>query len=430
MVNKNIIVHKTILFLGDITLFYLALILTLLARGLNLESLQVLKIYLPSWGTLFFIWTLVLYGHRLYDLSFIQDRLGFYQNLLKAFLINFLLGLGFFYLMTYLRLPFAPISPKGSLVMVALIGMIFIQIWRRFFLVIAITPPLRQKVVIIGQTENSPLIKELLKSPFLGYEISLLEKDSLTALSKKTPDIVVLAGRLPSSFLKSKSSWLCLGQTEWMSLPAFYERAIRKLPLGVLAEQELFRMLSGKEKVLFARFKRFFDVIVALLVILLFLPIIPLVMLAIKSEDWGAIFYTQPRIGQKEKIFSIIKFRTMKEGQEKITRVGRFLRTTHLDEWPQLFNILKGDMSFVGPRPERPEFVEKFKKSLPYYNLRHLVKPGMTGWAQIHYFYADTTGANFEKLKYDLYYIKHQSFLFDLTITLKTASIVLGTKGR
>jgi len=162
----------------------------------------------------------------------------------------------------------------------------------------------------------------------------------------------------------------------------------------------------------------------------------------IKLEGRGPIFYKQARIGHRGKLFTLTKFRTMRTDAEaagaqwtvqddnRITKVGRFLRKTRLDELPQLVNILKGEMSFVGPRAERPEFHELLIKEIPFYEKRYLVKPGLTGWAQINYTYGSSVEDTKEKLAYDFYYLKNRSLVFDIGITLKTANIVLSGLGR
>ncbi|MBZ9569449.1 sugar transferase, partial [Patescibacteria group bacterium] len=183
-------------------------------------------------------------------------------------------------------------------------------------------------------------------------------------------------------------------------------------------------------------FKRGFDILFSLFGLLITAILFPFIALAIKIDSPSPMFYSQKRVGKDGKIFTIYKFRTMKAGAEKegprwassddprITRVGKVLRAIYIDEFPQFYNILKGDISFVGPRPERPEFVKQLKKKIPYYGVRHLVKPGFTGWAQINYHYGASVEEAREKLQYDLYYIKNRSFFLDLGIILKTIKII------
>lgn len=190
----------------------------------------------------------------------------------------------------------------------------------------------------------------------------------------------------------------------------------------------------------------FFNFFLALIVLALTFPFIALTALAIFLDDgWkrgSSIFYRQERIGKNGQIFNILKFRSMRMDAEsqgaqfaqkkdaRVTRIGEFIRKYRLDELPQLINVFRGEMAFVGPRPERPQFVKDFVKEIPYYNQRHNVKPGLTGWAQLNYPYGSSTEDTIEKLKYDLYYIKHSSILFDLLILLRTVEVVLFGKGR
>lgn len=184
--------------------------------------------------------------------------------------------------------------------------------------------------------------------------------------------------------------------------------------------------------------KRILDVVISAAVIMLCLPLATLISLAILIESRGAILYQQDRVGINGKVFRIWKFRSMIRNAEpdgqaywsmpkdlRVTRVGRLLRRLRLDELPQVWNVLKGDMSFVGPRPERPEFVAYLEKKIPFYGYRHAVKPGLTGWAQIHYPYGNTVGDSFEKLKYDLYYVKNYSLILDFIVLIQTLRVIL-----
>jgi sugar transferase (PEP-CTERM system associated) len=187
-----------------------------------------------------------------------------------------------------------------------------------------------------------------------------------------------------------------------------------------------------------------FNAVMALFLLLLTWPIMLVTILCIKISDGisAPAFYKQERVGLDGEPFNIIKFRSMRldaekngaqmasENDNRITKVGQYLRKYRIDELPQIWNILHGDMGFVGPRPERPEFVQELIKNIPYYNERHNVKPGLTGWAQLKYPYGATEADSLEKLKYDLYYIKHRSFLLDLLILIRTVEIVLFGKGR
>ncbi len=199
--------------------------------------------------------------------------------------------------------------------------------------------------------------------------------------------------------------------------------------------------IGCKKSIYNIKVKRVLDIIFSLLGLLISLVITIPVAILIKLESKGPIFYRQKRVGLNNNIFECIKFRSMTVDAEKygaiwaskndsrVTRVGKIIRKLRIDEIPQMWNVLKGEMSFIGPRPERPEFVYQLEKKIPYYNLRHSVKPGITGWAQVCYPYGASEEDALEKLKYDLYYIKNLSLFLDFQILLKTAKVVLLGKG-
>jgi exopolysaccharide biosynthesis polyprenyl glycosylphosphotransferase len=188
--------------------------------------------------------------------------------------------------------------------------------------------------------------------------------------------------------------------------------------------------------------RRLVSISASLACLLILLPLLPLIALAIKLSSAGPVFYGQRRAGCNGAVFTCYKLRTMREDAEsstgptwagnddpRITRVGHWLRRTRLDEVPQLWNVLRGDMGFVGPRPERPEFVEWLGREIPYYQLRHIIRPGLTGWAQINYPYGASAEESKEKLRYDLYYIKNMSLALDLFIAFQTVKILLLRRG-
>ncbi|MEQ8494877.1 MAG: exopolysaccharide biosynthesis polyprenyl glycosylphosphotransferase, partial [Gammaproteobacteria bacterium] len=187
--------------------------------------------------------------------------------------------------------------------------------------------------------------------------------------------------------------------------------------------------------------KRILDILASLLLLLGTLPVMLVTAVAIFLESGGPVLYRQERVGHRGKLFMLYKFRSMRQDAEaggavwarqndtRVTRVGAFIRKTRIDELPQLLNVLKGDMSFVGPRPERPEFVTELARAIPYYELRHYVKPGITGWAQILYPYGASINDAREKLQYDLYYLKNYSIFLDINILLQTVQVILWGKG-
>jgi exopolysaccharide biosynthesis polyprenyl glycosylphosphotransferase len=187
--------------------------------------------------------------------------------------------------------------------------------------------------------------------------------------------------------------------------------------------------------------RRLVSIAISFFALIVCLPFIPLIILAVRLSSPGPIFFRQTRVGLRGQLFSIYKFRTMRQDAEangavwaskndaRITPLGRFMRKTRLDEIPQLWNVLRGDMGFVGPRPERPEFVQWLTKEIPYYDLRHIIRPGITGWAQVRYQYGASLEETKRKLEYDLYYIKHLSLGLDLLIMFETIKTIILRRG-
>ncbi|MBK8976682.1 MAG: TIGR03013 family PEP-CTERM/XrtA system glycosyltransferase [Planctomycetes bacterium] len=223
---------------------------------------------------------------------------------------------------------------------------------------------------------------------------------------------------------------------------AMYERIAGKIAVQSLRPSYLIFGSGFAKHRIAGALKRLIDVAVSLVGLVLSAPICVVVAILIRLDSPGPVFFKQERVGQDGELFQVIKFRTMRNDAEarsgpvwaqkqdaRVTRIGRFLRVSRIDEIPQMINVLTGHMSFVGPRPERPMFVEQLSRQIPYYPLRHTVKPGLTGWAQVNYPYGASVEDAAEKLRYDLYYVKHMGPLFDLNIILRTVGVILFGKG-
>ena len=219
-------------------------------------------------------------------------------------------------------------------------------------------------------------------------------------------------------------------------VPAFYEEVFRKVPLKNVEESWFLEHISIRRNV-YDDLKRIGEAILATLTGIIILPLVVFLALLIRISSRGPVIFSQKRVGAQNRIFTLYKFRTMralaadgsaetkgaewaKSGDARITFIGRILRYSHLDELPQLWNIIRGDLSFVGPRPERPEFVSLLEKEIPYYDIRHLITPGVTGWAQINYPYGSSVEDSYEKLQFDVYYLKNRSLILDIAVILKT----------
>ena len=228
-----------------------------------------------------------------------------------------------------------------------------------------------------------------------------------------------------------------------MDINSLYEDIFDRVPLSLVSYGWFLKNVSLSKSAVYDFCKRTLDVLFAFVLGLISLAFYPFILLAIKMEDRGSVFITQNRIGKNLKLIKIVKFRTMSfndnesdenKKKNKITKVGAFLRKSRLDEIPQLWSIWRGDLSLIGPRPELPALADIYEKEVPYYNIRHLITPGLSGWAQLYHESHPHQGVNTEetknKLSYDLYYVKNRSLMLDLKIALKTIKALISRTGK
>jgi len=278
------------------------------------------------------------------------------------------------------------------------------------------------------------------QNKILGNFDNLLE-----TAQKALADIIVVALSERRGVFPLKDVLMCkLHGIQVMDAPSLYELIQGKLMLESITPGWFIFAGGFRKATIFSICKRFVDVVLSSTGLLITMPFFPIIALMIKLDSAGPVFFRQERVGYQEKRFMLFKFRTMGQDAEKgtgavwaskndprVTKLGRFFRGSRIDEIPQMINVLRGDMSFVGPRPERPEFVENLKLVIPFYSKRHFIKPGVTGWAQVRYPYGSSVEDAFEKLRYDLYYIKNSGPFLDTLIFFETIKVVLfGFGGR
>ncbi|HUG37544.1 MAG TPA: TIGR03013 family XrtA/PEP-CTERM system glycosyltransferase, partial [Candidatus Limnocylindrales bacterium] len=294
---------------------------------------------------------------------------------------------------------------------------------------------------IVGFLDDNPSAPDTIPAP---HALLGKIKDLASIVDETEPDLIVVAQMNRRGNFPAKALLDCrmrgIQVEDW---PTFYEKETGKILVTDLRPSWLIFSDGFVKTARTEIIKRTVDMALSLVGLLLALPIMALVGLAIKLESAGPVLFRQPRLGQNGRVFILNKFRSMRRDAEKetgpvwaterdprTTRVGALLRRTRLDELPQLFNVLVGDMSFIGPRPERPEFVYELQKQIPFYMERLSVKPGITGWAQVQYGYGASVEDALEKLQYDLYYIKNLSLFLDLLILLNTIQVVVFARGR
>ncbi|MBV8207202.1 MAG: TIGR03013 family PEP-CTERM/XrtA system glycosyltransferase [Acidobacteria bacterium] len=344
---------------------------------------------------------------------------------------------------------------KGILLFGIVILTLALILWREAYGWLLTRTFLRERVLIVGSGERAERLSRAIRThSHLGMDLvgwATPDQDHNWDLSAALPDRkgrialdrVILAmgdrrGRMPVRELLD----IRLHGVKVEESAALLEKISGRLEVDDLYPSSLIFSEGFRLNEMFMAARRSVAIVCSLSVLLVALPLIPLVLLAIKLSSPGPVIFKQPRVGRNGKLFNVYKFRTMRQDAEaktgavwavtndpRVTTVGKFLRKTRLDEIPQLFNVLKGDMGFVGPRPERPEFVQSLTAVIPYYNLRHIIRPGVTGWAQVRYPYGASIEESKEKLKYDLYYIKHMSLSLDFMIAFETVKTVLLRRG-
>lgn len=296
---------------------------------------------------------------------------------------------------------------------------------------------------LVGFIDDDPqkLGKSVCSFPVLSQSFELLD---LIETYKISDIVVAVSGEIQGATFQTILDAQEHG-VEVTRMPTLYEEMVGRVPIHHLESDWIIRSFTDQARVsgMFLLVKRLMDILGGLAGILVLFILFPVVAIATIIDSGLPVFYSQPRLGQGGKVFKIYKFRTMhqdaemdgkvrptEENDPRVTRVGNILRITHLDELPQFWNVLRGEMSMVGPRAERPELVKAFQRKVPFYRARLLAKPGLTGWAQINYGYVATVEDTEVKIEYDLYYIKHRSLAMDWNIILRTISTVLSRSGR
>jgi sugar transferase (PEP-CTERM system associated) len=401
---------------------------------------------------------LCLYYNDFYDLTLLQSNRELIVRLLQAVGAASILLAAIYFLVPALQVG------DGIFVSALFVFLVGILGWRLLFNHLAASLRLHERVLVIGTGATARKVaRQILDQREFAYRVIGFIDDDPRRIGERivnpgvvgTPAdiprlikeykvdriIVGLAdrrGRLPvNELLQAKLSGICVEDAT-----TTYERVTGKILIDDLRPSWLIFSDGFHVSRLTRLMKRTIDLSLALLLAVLAAPAMVLTALVVRLESEGPVLYRQERVGENGRPFTLFKFRSMRQdaeqggtplwardGDDRVTRVRRFIRKTRFDELPQLWNVLVGDMSFVGPRPERPFFVEQLEREIPFYQQRHVVKPGLTGWAQVKYRYGASIEDAMEKLRYDLYYIKHLSILFDLTIVFDTVKVVLFRKG-
>lgn len=443
--------------LGDLIIFQLAMVVTLFVRygSVNNDSwsLHALPFFLLSC-----LWVIVFYIAGLYNFLLIREPIRLFRQYLEGMLANALIGFAFFYL-----LPFFGIAPRRILVIQFAVFLLFGYVWRIIVGHLASSKTAPATTVYIGPASEAMPVARLLEESPLGLRLThafvssgvVSEREGFKVytdlsqwkevLEREQVQVIVL-GASPDEHesLRNAVYQAVFYPITILDRAEIEEAATGRIPLKYVNEAWFLHHLKEADKAWYEIVKRGLDMIMAIPFGLITIVMYPFIAGIIKFSSPGPALFKQTRVGKNGRHFTIWKFRSMHLDSEKsgaqftadattdprLFKAGRILRQLRLDELPQIWNVFIGDLSFIGPRPERPEFTAPLEEQMPYYKLRHLTRPGLTGWAQVSYLIPTAVlEDNLRKLQYDLFYIKHRSLFLDALILLKTVGVVLRRQG-
>lgn len=405
---------KILLLILDILLFYLSLIILLILKS-NLDF----KDHFIGFTILLPFWIISFYSQNFYSFNIFKNK--FSLRIIKSFIISFIISIIFFYFLPQLR-----ISPKTNLIIFSTIYLSLFIIFRNL-----IEEKIAKKkkfniLVFIPKNFIEKFKRDFENIDF--YNFTIPEDNLIYDYSKF--DAIVISRKIKDEELINKIIRKINYKIPIIELIEFYEKNLGRIPLEEIDEYWILKEIINPELKFQTFIKRIFDIFLSLFIGILSLPFIPIIILCIYLNSPGPILFKQKRIGKDNKEFTIYKFRTMKpindlgiwekEKDERVFFFGKILRRSHLDELPQIINVLKGELSFIGPRPEQANIVKQLEKEIPFYHIRHLILPGITGWTQVNYKKPFNLEETKIKIEYDFYYLKNKNFFLDIIIFLKT----------
>ena len=455
--------RRTLLLLGDFAMAELALIIAIfvwsIADVYQAFSLSFIS-RLPSWFFLLpFLWPLLM--ARLYE----EHRARSPEQTLRNIAFSALIGLGMYMVFYFTSKPNS--LPRIGVATFIICVFALTLLWRLLYIRIFTAPQFMRRILLVGAGETGnimlKIINEIKPRPYIlvgiidddpqkigktieGYEVFGGYEVLIKAICDHqiTDLIVAISGQMQGGMFQALLDAQEIG-VEIIRMPVAYEELLHRVPIRYLEAEWILRSFvdNARSETFSEILKRSVDILGGLVGMGLLLIVCPFVAIAIAIESGRPIFFKQVRMGRGGVLYSIYKFRTMwqdaeadgqpqwaEENDRRATKVGLILRKTHIDEIPQFYNVLRGEMSLVGPRAERPELVAWFQKHVPFYRARLLVRPGMTGWAQVNQQYASSIDETIEKLEYDLFYIMHRNIAMDMRIILQTPALVFSLRGR
>ena len=446
LVQRKHIQH--LMFFIDIAFCISSLFLALFIKYNKCPTFQEYLIHLKIFIPVIISWILSMYIFYLYSIDVYLPAYNLLFRMFCCYLISAVIGISFFYVFSRRLTPKLIFLIYNSLVL----GLLFMWhlLCKKFFT----NKYFKNKFIFIGYTPDVKRLLELTKIKYYGnfifegiydenskYATIKTEQELEEYLFKRNIKTVVITSKYKlTPSLTNMLMDAMMNKTVFYSLPDFYELITRKIPISSISDGWILNKISKAECIIYKSIKRAADIIFSILILFITSPIWLLSTFIIPLESKGPVIFKQKRLGLHSKEFILYKFRSMREenntykytteNDSRITKFGNFMRKTRIDELPQLINILKGDMSLIGPRPERPEYAIELQKQIPFYNQRLIVRPGITGWDQVSgEYHSPSTEDTYKKLQNDLYYIKNISLSLDFSIAMKTIATMFMREG-
>jgi lipopolysaccharide/colanic/teichoic acid biosynthesis glycosyltransferase len=439
-----------ILFVGDLCIFALSLWISLAIRSFGIPAWDAYTDLLTPFIIVFLVWALIFFIAGLYDkyTTLLKDKMP--GMIFNAQLANSLIAFAFFYL-----IPYFGVAPKTILFIDLFVSFVLIYAWRIYSHSLFGLKHKEPSLIIGSGEEIEDLLKEVNQNS--QSELRFVSHIDLGAIRDaqiidkilekvRAEHVSVIVADLKDAriepMLPQLYNLIFTGVT-FIDTDAIYEDVFNRIPISLLKYDWFFENISTDKKIIYDSLKRLFDILLGLIAGIISFIFYPFVIVLLLCDEGHGFFSVQKRVGKNNQLISMYKFRTMKiandggkwnSGEKNyVTKIGAFLRKTRLDELPQLWNVVFGDVSLIGPRPEFPDAVKTYEKEIPYYGVRHLIKPGLSGWAILHIAKDAHHGIGIaetrEKLSYDLYYVKNRSFMLDVEIALKTIKKLLSIAG-
>ncbi len=441
--------ESLILLLGDILAFFVAVWLSLFFRNFAIPSSEAFYSLTVPFSFISIIWISFFFIAGLYEKQRIAKRKRLPELLLKTQIFNSIVAIIFFY-----SLPYFGVAPKTILFLYIVISLVLSFVWRVYAVSFFGVRTKSNALMIAGGASATSLSDEINHNTQYSFSVvRIIDTGTIKDLSIEEIEKIIKTEKIKTIIVDSRSILvspilphlykLIFSKITFIDFYDLYEDVFDRLPVSLIDYGWFLENISTGSRDTYEFLKRVMDLVLAVPAFIVSIPFYLFAYIGIKIQDRGPLFIVQDRIGKNNQLIRILKFRSMtnisgvdvkNDTSNRITKFGKFLRVSRIDELPQLINVIRGDLTIVGPRPEIPVLAKEYEREVPYYNVRHIIKPGLFGWAQLyhenHPHHGIDVAETQNKLSYDLYYIKHRSFPLDVVVVLKTIKVLMSRQGR